>query len=213
VAIGQGAVSVTPVSMAVYMATLANGGTRVTPHLVKAIDKNDGRGWVPVPTPAPQSKVDIDPAKLQAIRDGLWLVVNGAGTGHNAQLAGYDVSGKTGTAQAISLKGGRGRTEKRFQDHGWFVFFAPRDHPQIAGAILAENGLHGSNAAIVAKHVMEVFFAKKEGRPLPGLKIRGVDEPGVPTDPNAQPLTPPVATQPATPRPAAAEATVAAGTR
>src|SRR4026208_727150 len=90
VAIGQGAVSVTPVSMAVYMSTLANGGTRVTPHLVKAVDQNDGKGWGPVPAPAPPSKVDIDPNKLRAIRDGLWMVVNGAGTGHNAQLKGYD---------------------------------------------------------------------------------------------------------------------------
>ena len=49
-------VSVTPVSMAVYTATLANGGTRVTPHLLKAVD--DGSGWKPVPPPAPQSKVD-----------------------------------------------------------------------------------------------------------------------------------------------------------
>ena len=69
-------VSVTPVSMAVYMATLANGGTRVTPHLLKAVD--DGSGWKPVPPPPPQSKIDIDPEKLQAIRDGLWMVVNGA---------------------------------------------------------------------------------------------------------------------------------------
>src|SRR4051812_7835860 len=61
VGIGQGAVSVTPVSMAVYMATLANGGTRVTPHLLKAVD--DGTGWKPVPSPPPQSKVDIDPDK------------------------------------------------------------------------------------------------------------------------------------------------------
>ena len=56
VSIGQGQVSVTPVSMAVYMATLANGGTRVTPHLLKAVD--DGSGWKPVPAPAPQSQVD-----------------------------------------------------------------------------------------------------------------------------------------------------------
>src|SRR5262249_53217320 len=73
---GRGQVSVTPVSMAVYMATLANGGTRVTPHLLKAVD--DGNGWKPVPKPAPQSKADITPEKLQAIRDGLWGVVNGA---------------------------------------------------------------------------------------------------------------------------------------
>ena len=47
VGIGQGAVSLTPVSMAVYMSTLANGGTRVTPHLLKAVD--EGKGWVPAP--------------------------------------------------------------------------------------------------------------------------------------------------------------------
>jgi penicillin-binding protein 2 len=167
VSIGQGQVSVTPVSMAVYAATLANGGTRVTPHLLKAID--DGSGWKPVPAPPPQSKAPIDPVKLQAIRDGLWMVVNQAGTGHNAQLKGYDVSGKTGTAQVISNQGKEraGKSEKDLRDNGWFVFFAPRDNPQIAGVVFLEHGVHGSNAALIAHHVLETFFAKKEGRPLP----------------------------------------------
>jgi membrane peptidoglycan carboxypeptidase len=53
VGIGQGAVSVTPISMAVYMATLANGGTRVTPHVLKAVDDGSGSGWKPVPPPPP----------------------------------------------------------------------------------------------------------------------------------------------------------------
>jgi penicillin-binding protein 2 len=75
VAIGQGQVSVTPISLAVYTATLANGGTRVTPHLVKAMD--DGNELKPVPPPPPQSKVEVTSEKLQAIRDGMWLVVNG----------------------------------------------------------------------------------------------------------------------------------------
>jgi len=57
VGIGQGQVSVTPVSMAVYMATLANGGTRVTPHLLKAVD--DGTGWKAVPPPPAQSKIEV----------------------------------------------------------------------------------------------------------------------------------------------------------
>ncbi len=190
VSIGQGQVSVTPVSMAVYMATLANGGTRVTPHLLKAVD--EGNGWKSIPAPPPQSKVEIDPEKLQAIKDGLWMVVNGAGTGHNAQIKGYDVSGKTGTAQAISLEGGRaarGKTNRNLNDHGWFVFFAPRDHPQIAGVVFAEHGLHGSNAAIVARHVMDVFFATKDGRPLPALPQKGPVAPDV-TDPDSPP--PPV---------------------
>lgn len=167
VGIGQGAVAVTPVSMAVYMATLANGGTRVTPHLLKAVD--DGTGWKPVPPPAPQSKVEIDPEKLQAIRDGLFMVVNGQGTGHNAELKGYDVSGKTGTAQVISNAGkaAAGNTTKDLRDNGWFPFFAPRDNPKIAGVVFLEHGVHGSNAASIARHVLDTFFAKQEGRPLP----------------------------------------------
>jgi penicillin-binding protein 2 len=167
VGIGQGAVSLTPISMAVYMATLANGGTRVTPHLLKSVD--DGAGWKPVPPPPPQSKIDVDPDKLQAIRDGLWMVVNQGGTGGRARLVGYDVSGKTGSAQVISNTGriAAGRTSKDLRDHGWFVFFAPRDKPEIAGVVFLEHGIHGSNAAAVTHHILETFFAKKEGRPLP----------------------------------------------
>jgi penicillin-binding protein 2 len=167
VGIGQGAVSVTPISMAVYMATLANGGTRVTPHLLKAVD--DGSGWKAVPPPAPQSTVAIDPEKLQAIKDGLWLVVNGGGTGATARIPGEDVCGKTGSAQVISNQGrmAAGRSGKDLRDNGWFVFFAPRDHPEIAGVVFLEHGIHGPNAARMAHHILDVFFAKKEGRPLP----------------------------------------------
>jgi len=166
VSIGQGQVSLTPVSMAVYMATLANGGTRVTPHLLKAVD--DGNGWKPVPPPPPQSRIDIDPQKLQAIRDGLWMVVNAAGTGGTARIAGHDVSGKTGSAQVISNAGrAAARTTKNLRDHGWFVFFAPRDNPTIAGVVFAEHGIHGGNAARITHHILDTFFAKKEGRPLP----------------------------------------------
>jgi penicillin-binding protein 2 len=166
VSIGQGGVSVTPVSMAVYAATMANGGTRVTPHLLKAVD--DGGGWKPVSAPEPQSKVKLNPEKLQAIRDGLWMVVNAAGTGRRASIKGHDVAGKTGTAQVISNEGrAAARTTKDLRDNGWFVFFAPRDNPQIAGVIFLEHGMHGPNAAGVAHHVLDTFFAKREGRPLP----------------------------------------------
>jgi penicillin-binding protein 2 len=197
VSIGQGQVTVTPISMAVMMATLANGGTRVTPHLLKAVD--EGNGWTPVPAPPPQSRVTIRPENLQAIRDGLWMVVNGAGTGGRARIPGRDVSGKTGTAQVISLEGGRraaaGRTTRDLRDHGWFVFFAPRDHPQVAGVIFAEHAEHGSSAAPIAKYAMETFFAKKDGLPLPPpLKPQA---PPPPPDPPEEPRL--VAQRPANP--------------
>jgi penicillin-binding protein 2 len=190
VAIGQGQVSVTPVSMAVYTATLANGGTRVTPHLLKAVD--EGSGFRPVPAPPPQSTFEISDEKLRAIRDGMWMVVNQAGTGGNARLTGYNVAGKTGTAQVISLEGGKaakGKTERDLRDHGWFVFFAPRDNPQIAGVVFAEHGEHGTNAAKITKHVLETFFAKAEGRELPAVAVKP-DAPPKPKPP-APPATPP----------------------
>jgi penicillin-binding protein 2 len=168
VGIGQGQVTTTPISMAVYMATLSNGGTRVTPHLLRAVD--DGDGWKPAPVPAPQSKVTIDPEKLQAIKDGMWMAVNEpGGTGGAAKIPGHDVSGKTGTAQVISNQGkaAAGKTDRDLRDNGWFVFFAPRDNPQIAGVVFLEHGVHGGNAALVVHHILDTFFAKKDGKPLP----------------------------------------------
>ena len=177
VSIGQGAVALTPISEAVYISTIANGGTRVTPHLLKAVD--DGSGWKPTPAPAPKSQVALKPETIQAIRDGLWLVVNGVGTGGRARMAGYDVSGKTGTAQVISNQGAKaakGKTDKDLRDNGWFVFFAPRDNPQIAGAVMVEHGGHGgTTAAPIARHVLDTFFAKKEGRPLPAPPVKAGD--------------------------------------
>ena len=168
VGIGQGQVTTTPISMAVYMATLGNGGTRVTPHLLKALD--DGSGWKPVPAPPPQSKVAINPDHLKVIKDGMWMAVNEPhGTGGSAAIPGHDVSGKTGTAQVISNQGkaAAGKTDRDLRDNGWFVFFAPRDNPQIAGVVFLEHGVHGGNAAMVVHHILDTFFAKKDGKPLP----------------------------------------------
>ena len=167
VSIGQGQVSVTPISLAVYTATLANGGTRVTPHLLKAM--HDGKEWKPVPAPPPQSQVEVTSEKLQAVRDGMWMVVNGpGGTGARARVPGKDVCGKTGTAQVISNQGRlAARTNRNLRDHGWFVFFAPRDNPEIAGVVFAEHGIHSANAASISRHILDTYYAKKEGRPLP----------------------------------------------
>jgi penicillin-binding protein 2 len=205
VSIGQGAVALTPVSMAVYISTIANGGTRLTPHILKAVD--DGTGWKSVPPPAPHSVVALKPETIKAVRDGLWMVVNGAGTGGRAKIPGRDISGKTGTAQVISLEGGKaakGKTDKDLRDNGWFVFFAPRDNPQISGVVFVEHGGHGgTTAAPIAKHVLETFFAKRERQPLPSLGAKGlVTTPPVDGD---EPISPPI--------PVPGQATAAEATR
>jgi penicillin-binding protein 2 len=82
------------------------------------------------------------------------------------------------------------------RDNGWFVFFAPRENPQIAGAVFVEHSGHGGTyAAPIAKHVIETFFAKQEGRPLPPLP-KAKDQPPAPA-PGDEPVSPPVPALPA----------------
>ena len=192
VAIGQGQVNVTPLSLAVMMMTIANGGTRYTPHVLKAFD--NGNGWTPAQTPPPLSNVDMKDSTVKALHDGLWMAVNAAGTAGRARIAGRDVSGKTGTAQVISLQGAKAMKGKmEVRDHGWFVFFAPRDNPVLAGVIFAEHSEHGYLGAPIAKHVIETYYAKLEGKPLPELQ---------------KPTAPPVAPRPAGPATTVATAEV-----
>ena len=200
VSIGQGKVAVTPIALATMISTVANGGKLVTPHLVKAVDP-DGKGWQQTPTPMPRANIPLTDADVRAVRDGLWMVVNAGGTAPQARIEGKDVAGKTGTAQVISLSGARlaaGKMDVR--DHGFFVFFAPRDNPRIAGIVFAEHSEHGYSAAPIAKYVMETFFAKEDGRPLPEppKSIRAAAAPAPAARPN---------TGDPAPRPPSAEAT------
>ena len=149
VAIGQGPVLVTPLQMASAMATVANGGFRVTPHLV------DSQA-----APEPES-LPLDPAVLDFVRQALWAVVNEQGTGARARVAGLDVAGKTGTAQVIAQKT---RIESEDlpaeqRDHAWFASFAPVDDPSLVVVVFVENGGKGSaSAAPLAKQLYEIYF-------------------------------------------------------
>jgi penicillin-binding protein 2 len=169
VAIGQGMVSTTPMALATMMMTLANKGLRHTPHVLKAIDR--GPGLEPVPLPAPASNVPFKEATIRTLYDGLWGAVH-AGTAGRARVPGRDVSGKTGTAQVISLGAARAAAERgqEVRHHGWFVFFAPRDNPEIAGVVLAEHAGTSGESLPIARHAIETYFAKKDGLPLPVLQ-------------------------------------------
>ena len=104
------------------------------------------------------------------------------------------MSGKTGTAQVISNEG-RARakdTGRDLRDHGWFVFFAPRDNPEIAGVIFGEHNEHGYLGAPIARHVIETYFAKKEGKPLPVLQPKNQPPAQPESDPDSPPVLEPV---------------------
>ena len=149
VAIGQGPVLVTPMQMAAAVATVANGGFRVTPHLV------DSQA-----APEPES-LPLDSAVLDFVREALWAVVNERGTGARARVAGLDVAGKTGTAQVV---GQATRIDSQDlpaeqRDHAWFVSFAPVDDPSLVVVVFVEHGGKGSaSAAPLAKQLYEIYF-------------------------------------------------------
>ena len=153
------------------MSTLANGGTRVTPHLRQG-GRRRQRAGSRCRRRRRSRPVAIKPETLQAMRDGLWMVVNGAGTGGRAPHRGLrrrrQDRHRAGDFERRAARAARG-SEMDLRDHGWFVFFAPRDNPEIAGVVFAEHGEHGYLGAPIAKHVIETYFAKKEGRPLPAL--------------------------------------------
>jgi penicillin-binding protein 2 len=182
VSIGQGQVSVTPISLAVMAMTVANGGVRHQPHLIRAVDAGTGKGWEPYPAPKPRSTVHMKQSTIDAVHDGLWMVVNETGTARRARVEGRDVAGKTGTAQVISNQG-KARAAKSgrdLRDHGFFVFFAPAKNPEVAGVVFAEHSEHGSSAAPIAKYMIETYFAKKEGKPMPVYPEAGKNPPPPP---------------------------------
>lgn len=130
--IGQGEINVTPLQLAAYTATIANGGTYYAPHAVHAVIDRTAGGVRTLPLRS--ERLPIDDWIWKIVQRGMRRVVTG-GTGTAAQLGGIEVAGKTGTAQ------NRGR------DHAWFVGYAPYRNPKIAVALIVENGGFGGDAA------------------------------------------------------------------
>jgi penicillin-binding protein 2 len=189
VSIGQ-AMSVTPVQLLRVAAAVANGGKLVTPHLMKAV----GGKRVDY---AAATELGFRPEVIAAVRDAMVSVVR-EGTGQRAKLEGVVVAGKTGSAQVVTHA--RLETNKKlreYQPHGWFVCFAPADHPRLAMVVLVEHGASGmTSAAPVAGQILSRYF----GVPPIGP---GMDVP--PDNPPVEPSPQPMRAQAAPPSPALAQ--------
>ena len=151
--IGQGFLIVNPLQLAIMSARIASG-RNLQPQLIGVHEE-----------PAPM--LGIDEEHLEAVRGAMWEVVNGDGTAGASRLPldGIQMSGKTGTAQVRRIAGGqRGQGgERRFRDHGLFVFYAPSDKPRYAGAVVIEHGMGGSRAAApIAKDVLTFLYDRKK---------------------------------------------------
>lgn len=156
ISIGQGALLVTPLQLALYTAALANGGTLYRPRLIRAITAPDGVRREIAAAPAAHSP-QLDPAHVRVIRNGMRDVVNAPqGTGRRARLANVLVAAKTGTAEYGRKSEGKKMT--------WMIAFAPFDNPRYAVAILIEDGQGGG--ATCGPRIQQLFariFAEVEG--------------------------------------------------
>lgn len=165
--IGQGAVSVTPMQLAVAFAAIANGGKVLRPRIARRVETYDGLG-VHRFDPEVLRTLEIPGAHLDAVRDGLRRVVNDpTGTAFSKRLRGIEVSGKTGTAQVRKM-GNRRRSRKaewKYKDHAWFAAYAPSHEPRVVVVVFNEHGGGGSSvAAPIAMQVLDAWRRDYEAR-------------------------------------------------
>lgn len=166
-AIGQGAVTVTPLQLAVAFSAIANGGRVLRPQIASRIETYDGKVIERI-APEVLRTVDVEPGHLAEVREGLRQVVNSpSGTAYRRRLPDLEVSGKTGTAQVRKM-GDRRKSrevEWRYTDHAWFAAFAPSTEPKVAVVVFNEHGGGGSSAAApIAMRVMDAWHRIEAAR-------------------------------------------------
>lgn len=164
--IGQGYMQTTPLQLAQATALMATRGKWIRPHLARSIE-----GVVPV-DPEPPADIKLrDPRFWTAAIEGMEQVLHSPrGTAKKVgDTSVYRIAGKSGTAQVVAIRQGEkydsGKLAERHRDHALFVAFAPVENPQIAVAVMVENGESGSGvAAPVAKQVLDAWLLDEKGQ-------------------------------------------------
>ena len=150
-AIGQSDSVFSPIQMAEYCATIANGGTRYSASILKAIRNYDYTEKLYEREPEVLSTVETADYNWAAVHEGMWLVLNDYINEKNV-LEWYDcalkVAGKTGTAQ----KG------ENIQNDGLFMCYAPYDDPEVAISVAVERGGSGASVQFIARQIMDAYI-------------------------------------------------------
>ena len=148
-AFGQGNQAYTPVQLANYVATLASGGIRRTPHLLKAVKTYDSAEVIAVGDTDPVADLGISDSTLEAVKEGMYGYTQPGGPVYSAfRNCVVSAGAKTGTSQL-----GGDQT-----DNGVFICFAPYEDPEIAVAIVIEHATWGSNLASAAVEILNAYF-------------------------------------------------------
>jgi penicillin-binding protein 2 len=152
VAIGQGAVTTTPLQLARMIGGIASGGVFMQPHMLKDAP-NVG-----------EEKFPLSDSTVEKITEDMYGVINRGGTGAALKLQDIEFSGKSGTAQVIGYNTrDRVGKQKKFIDNAWFVGYAPRRNPEVVVSVLVqESGKHGGEAAgPVVRDIIKAYYDKK----------------------------------------------------
>lgn len=174
IGIGQGYNSFTLLQLAHAVATLANRGVVMTPHLVKEI-QDPVSGQITLVAKDPTNTIPLKSNNVETVINGMIDVTKiGTGRGVFAKFP-YDVAGKTGTAQVVSVAQDENfktkKLRRRHQDHALFIAFAPANKPMIALAVLVENGGFGARAAApIAKAAIDYWLTGNNTLNLPPPK-------------------------------------------
>jgi len=166
---------ITPISLLRSIAGISQGGNMYIPHVlkeVKSIGSPDTANYKalvafqPLDQSRPNPKIIPIPKDIhEKVVDGMWSVVNAGGTGARIRMEGFDIAGKTGTAQVVGL----GKDTGKNKDHSWFVTYAPAFKPEIAMVGLIENsGFGGHHAAPAIRGVYDVYYRKTRHQEPPG---------------------------------------------
>ncbi len=157
--IGQGFVQNTPLQMATFLCAVANGGTVYQPRLYSRVVDCNGKDQ---PAPAEgqvYSTLDVKPSDLKAVQEGMREVVD-EGTATLAQVPGYQIAGKTGTAQAWTKVDGETRRDLKC----WFYCYGPFEAPRYVTCVVVEGGTWGgTTTAPIAQEIMRRLFAMDKG--------------------------------------------------
>ena len=159
VSIGQGRINATPLQIARGIGIIATGKA-------PAVHAVTGPGYKQADT-SPSEPLNLSPEHLDAVRKAMWSVVNEWGTGWRARVDGFDVCGKTGTAQLISREVRETLSEEareRFTHNAWFAGFAPLEDPEIVIAVIVQSGGGGgASAAPIAGRIFDAYYRKTRG--------------------------------------------------
>lgn len=159
VSIGQGPLLVTPLQIAYHTALIANKGTMLSPHLLKSNEIHSGREGKRG-SMAKKYSINIKRSVFEKVIKGMWKVVNEGGTGRAAKIYGYDICGKTGSTQIVSVETAEKMKEKNqeIKTHSWFTGFGPKDDPKVVVTVLVEyGGMGGAISAPLARDLFDLY--------------------------------------------------------